>query len=81
MLGRSQICVYPLANQARKLTMSSLALKEFQEERPMEQLGFAVYVKVLQAVGNAQGSLILTSQISPQWLRDCDEVPSSRSLL
>lgn len=32
--------------------MSSLALKEFQEERPMEQFGFAVYVKALQAVGN-----------------------------
>lgn len=52
MLGRNQICVYPLANQVRKLTMSSLALKEFQEERPMEQFGFAVYVKALQAVGN-----------------------------
>ena len=32
--------------------MSSLALKEFQEERPKEQFGFAVYVKALQAVGN-----------------------------
>lgn len=34
-----------MANQVRKLTVSSLSLKEFQEERPMEQLGFAVYVK------------------------------------
>ena len=67
MLGRGQICVFPLANLFRNLTGSSLSLKEFQEERKAHEIVqfFAVYVKALQAVGNIQESLILTSQISP----------------